>query len=218
MKPNADDVAQYLKSNPEFFEQYADLLANIYIPHPHGGRAIPISERQILTLREKNKLLETKLRELIRFGEENDAIGERVHRITLAMMLARDLPALLHSLYFNLREDFAVPHVALRLWTGDHGELPEFQTIGQEARVFANSLTAPYCSAQPMLDTGAWFGEAASHLRSFAYVSLRTEQTFGLLVLASEDAQRFYPEMGTLYLKRLGELVSVALAHHLGQH
>ncbi len=38
--PFAEDVAEYLKTNPGFFEQYADLLAQIYVPHPHGGRAV----------------------------------------------------------------------------------------------------------------------------------------------------------------------------------
>src|SRR4051812_11806217 len=71
-----DAVASYLQEHPEFFEQYADMLAEIYLPHPHGGRAIPISERQILTLRERSRQLETRLREIIQFGEENDAIGE----------------------------------------------------------------------------------------------------------------------------------------------
>ena len=79
MKP--EEVASYLKQHPEFFEDYAEALAEIYIAHPHGGRAISISERQILTLRDRAKQLEGKLREVIQFGEENDAIGEKVHRI-----------------------------------------------------------------------------------------------------------------------------------------
>ena len=62
-----------------------------------------------------------------------------------------------------------------------------------------------------MLDTGTWFGEAAPHLRSFAYLPLRGEQPLGLLALASEDPQRFYPEMGTLYLRRLSEIAAAAL-------
>ena len=37
----------------------------------------------------------------------------------------------------------------------------------------------------------------------------------GLLTLASEDPQRFYPEMGTMYLKRLGDSVSAALGRSL---
>ncbi len=215
MRPDADAVAQYLKDHPEFFDQYAELIAEIYVPHPHGGRAIPISERQIVTLREKNRALEDKLRELVQFGQENDTIIDRLHRITLAMMMARELDILFASLYYNLREDFAVPHVAMRIWTEGGWERPEFGTISQEVRVFTESLTNPYCSAHPMFETTSWFGEDGHSLHSFAYVPLRTEQPFGLLALGAEDGERFYPEMGTLYLKRLGELVSVALARFL---
>jgi len=81
----ADEIARYLQDHPKFFEEYADLLAQLYIPHPHGGRAISITERQILTLREKAKQLESKLGELIRFGEENDVIGEKVHRLAVGL-------------------------------------------------------------------------------------------------------------------------------------
>jgi Uncharacterized protein conserved in bacteria len=212
---NSEDVAAYLQEHPEFFEAYADMLAQIYIPHPHGGRAIPISERQILALREKTKQLESKLRELIEFGEENDAIGEKVHRLAVALLGAPDLAAALHAIQFNLREDFAVPYVVLRAW---RGETPGTVLEGASAatREFAASLTAPYCSAHAMVDTLDLFGDAGAQLRSFAYLPVRDEQVFGLIVLASGDAQRFYPEMGTMYLKRIGEMVSAALARHLG--
>lgn len=211
-----DAVANYLKQHPEFFEQYADLLSTIFISHPHGGRAISISERQILTLREKSRQLEGKLREMIEFGEENDAIGEKLHRLTLAVVAARDADTVIEALYFNLREDFAVPHTVLRLWPqGAHSQLPEFDAVSTAAREFAASLSNPYCGTHAMVDTAEWFGEEAARLRSFAYVALNSGQAFGLLAMASEDARRFYPEMGTLYLKRLGELGSAALARYL---
>ncbi len=215
MKP--DEVAGYLQEHPEFFEHYADAMAEIYIPHPHGGRTISISERQILTLREKSKQLENKLRELIQFGEENDAISEKTHRMTLALLAARDVRAVLNAVSFNLREDFAVPHVVLRVWRGDgHAGLPEFAPVSDATREFAASLSGPYCSNHAMVDTATLFGEAAPHLRSFSYVPLRSGEAFGLLALASEDPQRFYPEMGTVYLKRLGEMAAAALVRHLG--
>src|SRR5512146_298829 len=138
MKP--EEVAAYLQEHPEFFEEYADTIAQIYIPHPHGGRTISISERQILTLREKAKQLEGKLREIIQFGEENDAIGEKMHRMTLALLGARDIETLLNAIHFNLREDFAVPHVVLRLWRGTGSELPEFAAMSDTSREFAASL------------------------------------------------------------------------------
>lgn len=215
MRP--EDVARYLKDHPEFFENYADMIGDMSIPHPHGGRAIPISERQILALREKNKVLESKLRELVEFGEENDAIGERVHLAALAMMKPANLEDLLQVLYHNLREGFAVPHVAMRLWSDwDHPPRQEFGACSAEARAFAESLAQPYCGHKPMFESAAWFGEGSGLLKSYAYLSLRSDnRLFGLLALASEDAQRFYPEMGTLYLKRLGDLVSTSLARFL---
>jgi len=216
MKP--EEVAAWLKDHPEFFEHYAEQLAEVTIPHPHGGRAIPISERQTLTLREKAKQLEAKLRELIQFGEENDAIGEKVHRLSAALLAASDVRGMLSAVSLNLREDFAVPHVALRAWRANsHADLPEFKSISEASREFAASLAGPLCSAHAMVDTAGLFGEAGAHLRSFSYLPLRDSETFGLLALASEDPQRFYPEMGTLYLKRLGELISAGLARHLKQ-
>ena len=211
-----DAVVNYLRQHPEFFEDQADFLATIMIPHPHGGRAIPIGERQILTLREKSKRLEDKLRELIVFGEQNDAIGEKLHRLALALINARDAGAVVAALHYNLREDFAIPHTVLRLWPqGGLADLPEAAPVGAAARDFAASLGHPYCCAHAMVDTAEWFGEAAAHLRSYAYVALKGDETFGLLAMASEDAQRFYPEMGTLYLKRLGEMTAAALTNYL---
>ncbi|MGH8640822.1 MAG: DUF484 family protein [Burkholderiales bacterium] len=214
MKP--DEVAAYLKEHPEFFEHYAETLAEIYIPHPLGGRAIPITERQILTLRDKNKQLEGKLREVLQFGEENDAIGEKVHRLSLALLAAADIRAVLSTVYLNLREDFAVPHVALRIWSrSGHADLAEFKPLNDASREFAASLANPHCGSHAWVDAAGLFGEASSRLRSFSYIPLREREPFGLLALGSEDPQRFYPEMGTVYLKRLGELIGSALHRQL---
>ena len=141
----AHDVAQYLKDHPQFFEDYADEIAEIYVPHPHGGHAIPIAERQILALRDKNAELAGKLAELVRFGAENDATTERLHRSTLALFAAPDLEATLAVLCHSLREDFAVPHVAVRLWgrVPEQSYLPELAATSAEVREYAERLDAP---------------------------------------------------------------------------
>jgi uncharacterized protein len=212
---NADDVAAFLQANPQFFEQYADLLAQIYVPHPHGGRTVSLSERQMLTLREKNRQLERKLAELIAFGEENDTISEKMHRLSVGLIAAETFQAVVHLLNFHLRDDFAVPHVALRLWDKPAGieDLPEFAAVSEELQVFAETLNRPYCGSTSGFGTASWFGEAAPHIRSQALIALRNGGgTIGMIAMGSEDMQRFYADMGTLYLERLGELVSAALA------
>ncbi len=210
----ASDVAEYLKKNPSFFEDYADVVAQIFVPHPHGGHAIPIAERQMLALRDRVYALEQKLRELVRHGTENDAIGEKLHRSTLALFNAPDLETTLAVLSHSLREDFNVPQVAMRLWSDRHPDLAEFAPTSDEIHDYADRLRSPYCGPDAALDSRTWFGDDAS-AKSFAYLPLRTESTFGLLALASEDAQRFHAGMGTVYLLRLAELASVAIARFL---
>jgi uncharacterized protein YigA (DUF484 family) len=55
----------------------------VVVPHPHAGRTISITERQMLALRDKNKQLEGKMGELLQFGEENDAISVKMHRLAV---------------------------------------------------------------------------------------------------------------------------------------
>jgi len=213
---DATTVAGYLKENPAFFEDYADLIAEIFVPHPHGGHAIPIAERQIVTLREKNTELENRLRELIKFGSENDQIAEKLHRSTLALFTAPDLETTLAVLYHSLKEDFGVPQVASRLWgrVPEQSYLPELAATTMELREYADQVGAPYCGPQAPFEARDWF-ERGDLWRSFAFLPLRTAHTFGLLGLASEDPERFYAGMGTVYLTRLAELASVATARYL---
>jgi len=213
---DATAVARYLKENPAFFEDYADLIAEIFVPHPHGGHAIPIAERQIVTLREKNTELENRLRELIKFGGENDKIAEKLHRSTLALFAAPDLETTLAVLYHSLKEDFGVPQVACRLWgrVPEQSYLPELAATTLELREYADQVGAPYCGPQAPFEARDWF-ERGETSKSFAFLPLRTAHTFGLLGLASEDPERFYAGMGTVYLTRLAELASVATARYL---
>lgn len=212
----AQAVAEYLKQSPQFFADYADLFAEIFVPHPHGGHAIPIAERQILMLREKNSDLEARLRELIRYGAENDAIAEKLHRSTLALFAAPDLDTTLAVMYESLKGDFGVPQVAARLWNKliEPSYLPELAPASGELRDYADRLGAAYCGPAAPFEALDWF-DAPDACRSFAFLPLRTSHTFGLLGLASDDPQRFVDGMGTVYLTRLGELASVATARYL---
>ena len=184
-------------------------------PHPHGGHAIPIAERQIVTLREKVQELEAKFKDLVSYGTENDQISEKVHRSTLALFASPDLETTLAVLYHSLKEDFAVPQVAARLWgrVPEQSYLPELAATSSEIRQYADQLGGPYCGPVAAFESREWFDEGDVP-QSFASCRC-TAQTFGVLALGSPDSQRFHAGMGTLYQTRLAELASVATARFL---
>jgi uncharacterized protein YigA (DUF484 family) len=204
----AEEVARYLQDNPRFFEDHAETLAQINLPHPHGGRTISLSERQLLALREKNKELEKKLSEILAYAKENDALQHKVHEFVLALFAARDMATLQEMIPHLLRDIFAVPHTVMRLW--------QLDPPSAEILAFAEAQAQPVCLHHAAHDTAAWFGERAAQLHSYAYLPLHQgNETIGLLVLASEDKQRFYPEMGTVFLQRIAEAVESALHPYL---
>ena len=204
----AEEVVQYLQNNPQFFEEHVETLTQINLPHPHGGRTISLSERQLLALREKNKELEKTLREMIAFAKDNDALQHKVHEFVVALFAARDLTMLQEIVPRLLRDIFAIPHIVLRLWQAN--------PPSAEVLAFADAQAQPVCLHHAAHDTAQWFGERAAQLHSYAYLPLHAgSETIGLLVMASEDKQRFYPEMGTVFLQRIAEAVSGALHPYL---
>jgi uncharacterized protein len=213
-----EEVATFLRSHPEFFEAHPDVLLNIEVPHPHGGRTVSIPERQLIATREKVRLLESKLAELIKFGQENDVLSDKVHALALKLTAANTRNQIIDTLYLDLLDSFQVPHVVVRLWNVDIPEnsvAPEFQAVASELRQFTEAMTAPYVGAHPVYETNLWFGEHAPHLKSYAMVPLKHGDVFGVLLLASENAERFYTGMGTVFLSRIGDIFAVNLARDL---
>lgn len=205
----ADDVMRFLRAHPDFLAEHGELFTELTVPHPqHDGQAISLAERQLHALRDKIRQLEMKLAELIRFGEQNDDISSKVHRLALALIEAGDGTAARHALLHNLREDFAVPHAALQFWLEDQGET----VFSAELCTELAKMEKPYCGAPDNIELLSCFGEAGPHVRSLALIPLRdAQQVVGVLALGSAEAERFYADMGTFYLRRIGELVSAAL-------
>src|SRR5258708_10156388 len=216
---NAGDLARFLRANPQFFDQNPELLETIHVPHPCGGRAIPLAERQTVALREKAKQLEGRLAELMKFGEENDAISEKVHRLAVALVGARDFPALVRSLYFHLREDFAVPHVVLRVWgKAVPADFEEALEVDAKQREQASLMAAPQCGPAQGNAFTAWFRDTAEHIRSLALVPLVQTTGLGLRALGSEDPQRCDRGMVTLHLRPICERTAAGVTARLQPH
>ncbi|MCP5278997.1 MAG: DUF484 family protein [Thiobacillus sp.] len=215
MNISPEQIKEFLQLNPDFFQGHPELLADITVPNPYSGQAISLGERQVLALRDKSRGLEQKLREFIQFAEENDAIGDKLHKLGLGLMRARSLEAVFQSLYLGLSDSFAVPHAVVRIWADEDRGLPEFAAVSPDIRVLMAGLTQPQCGPDVPDEIRAWFDAAGPHQKSFAIAPLREDNLNGLLVLASEDAKRFYPEMGTLYLSWLAQLSGAAISRFI---
>ena len=212
------DIADYLANTPGFFERHAELLSSIQLSNPHGTRAVSLQERQMDLLREKHKGLEQKIMEMIRHGQDNVAIADRLHRYTRALMLTADAADLPDVVVRELQQQFMIPQAGIRVWgaaPAGHDAAREYaREVSADAKSFASSLTLPYCGANVGFEAVGWLGEATS-VASVALIPLRhgaASDAFGLLVLGSPDATRFAADMGTEFLMRIGEIASAGLS------
>jgi uncharacterized protein len=211
------DIAEYLANTPGFFERQAELLASVQLTSPHGQRAVSLQERQMEMLRERIKGLEMKIVEMIRNGQENLAIADRLHRWTRALLLTADPAALPAVLVGDLKHQFLIPQAAIRVWGVDapHAALPCAAAVSDDAKSFADSLSLPYCGVNAGFEAVKWLDEGAP-VASVALIPLRTPRgCFGLLVLGSPDPTRYAADMGTEFLVRIGEVASAGLSRLL---
>jgi uncharacterized protein YigA (DUF484 family) len=208
-------VARFLIENPHFFEEHADLLSRVKLTSPLGGRTVSLQERQMEVLREKIKALELRMAELMRMGQENDLITERFQTWTRSLLLARNDVDLPHVLINGLQAIFSVPHATLRIWgvAEDFSHTWFAAEVSADAKIFSSGLTAPFCGPNNDFEAASWLDDAPS-IQSIAILPLRIgagREAFGLLVLGSEDPQRFTSDMATDFLEKIGDTTSAAL-------
>ena len=220
------DIANYLANTPGFFERHAELLGSVQLTSPHGQRAVSLQERQMEMLRDKIRGLEGKIIEMIRYGQDNVSIADRLHRWTRTLMLVTQPAELPHVLVRELMHQFMIPQGGIRVW----GAAAAFAThdfaqpVGDDIKLFAGSLTLPYCGVNSGFEAAQWLDEPTG-AKSMALIPLRAEAAdaatnapttaFGMLVLASPDPTRYTADMGTEFLARIGEIAGAALSRLL---
>ena len=213
---NENEIAEYLEQNPEFFKAHSGLLATMYLPNPHGSGTVSLAERQQVAQRDKIRQIERKYSELLQFGIENDETSTKVHKLTLALLTAKDLNSTAQALIDTLQNEFAVPFVSLNLWATpqneNDAEHTSFNAVDESIRTWAASLIEPYCGTNPIEAISSLAGVEA---KSYAIAVLGDGEVTGVLMMASDNEKRFYPEMGTVFVKRIGELVTAALQKYL---
>lgn len=212
-------VVAYLRLHPDFFRRRPELLEGLSIPHPCQP-AVSLLEYQNRLLRERSQRLHAKLLELVAIARDNDRLSERVQRLALTLLeMHGGLDELLDSVKAALRDDFNADCVSLHLAISSGIGLKtatEFlhpEVIALFERVF--QAGQPQCGRLRLERATALFGDSAPQVASAALIPLGGGEWRGLLALGSWDAERFDSGVGTLFLRRVGELISQALQVHL---
>jgi uncharacterized protein YigA (DUF484 family) len=218
-----DAVHDYLETNPDFFENHGDLLSSLRLPHVSGA-AVSLVERQVSVLRQKDLKLERKLKELIDVARVNDALGTKMHQLTLHLLAASGISETLEAIEAALRTGFNADLSVLVLF-GDPDAFKDvkvgrfFKPVKRETeslKAFATFLkgNGPRCGQVRDSQRDFLFGKGTDEVGSAALVPLGKKSEIGFLAIGSADADRFHPGMSMDFLSRLGDLVAEALKRY----
>ncbi len=207
-----NDVLSWLADHPDLLINHPELLDQLKLPHDVGTTSL--IEHQVERLREANRKLETRLAALTSIASENEQLIRRLHTLSLALMGQETIEQCLTALIDHLHEGFQTDAVALHLnrplasvedmdQITVHEEWPEtLLRLRERGDIECGRLTREKINAL--------FGQsAAESLKSLAVVPL---SGIGLLAIGSEQAERFHPGMGTLFLELLAETLITRLS------
>lgn len=213
-------VASFLEGNPEFFHKHPGLLSQLDIPHATRGRAVSLIERQVQILRDSQLSLRTNLNDLVEIARLNESLGERVHQFALGLFDTTSLDDVFEATYHAMRHEFQVDVCTARVRASAAAdERPEFvddndrrftemqKKVGRARTVCENRIDKALHNYL--------FGRLETPVTSYALIALGRNARLGFLALGARDPERFRPDMGTVYLVRMGDLVAAALGRHL---
>lgn len=208
-------VRDYLIQHPDFFANEPDLLQQLEIPHPTGAH-VSLIERQVAILRERNDHYRHRLDELITLARSNDRLLERLHALSVNLMAATSLDDLLAALLSELRDQFSADELAIVLRDIRPGiGRPEVRQAPDNAADTLLGLRlekGPRCGELRGEQQRWLFADKADRVASAAVVPLGAHARYGVLAIGSHQRSRFCGRPDTLFLTRLGELISARMA------
>lgn len=208
----AAQVSDFLAANPDFFDQYPDILESLQLPHD-SGKAVSLIERQISVLRERNIEMRARLHNLLESARENDKLFEKTKRLVLNILEGKNLDAVVTALYDSLGADFKVEYFRLIL-LGEQDEIPttNARVVGlDEAQSAIGTLlrtNRAICGVLRRDELEFLFGDEAGAIGSVAAVPLCHGHVFGILAIGNSDPNRYRSSMGTLFLSYIAEILN----------
>lgn len=211
---NEDTVMRYLRENPDFFGRHPMLLTDLSLPHD-SGQAISLVERQVAILRERNIDMRRRLTHLLGAANTNDTLFEKTRRFTLRVLDCEDLDTLDAVLADTLLDDFAADHahcfVSHRTAFTSRSHLIYCSSAQELPLLHLTQTTGLSCGMLRVDEFQKLFGSAARADGSAALIQLRHGGLVGVLAIGSNDPMRFTPDMGTLFIRYIGDVLSRVL-------
>lgn len=216
-KLGAHEVAAWLRRHPRFLQQFPDLALSLVVPREEGPAA-SLASYQLEVLRDKNRELGRRLQELFANAQENERLAVRTHQLTLALMRQPDPAGTVRAMAASLAEDFQGDLVRIVLFAPvagleDAEWLQVLDPLDPRLAPFRDALAAgePICGRLHPDKHALLYGERAAEVQSSALLPL---PGVGLVAVGSRDPNRFFPGMGTLFLRMMGEALTTALARY----
>ena len=214
-KLGAHEVAAWLRRHPGFLKQFPDLALTLVVPKD-AGPAASLASYQLEVLRDKNRELNRRLHELFGNAQENERLAVRTHQLTLALMAQRTAAGTVRAMAASLAEDFQGDLVRIVMFHPIEGlDWSDWLRVTPENDRALEPFRDALADAEPLCgrlnpDKNAFlYGPRTDEVQSSALLSL---PGVGLVAIGSRDANRFFPGMGTLFLRMMGEAFAAALA------
>ena len=213
-KLGAHEVAAWLRRHPSFLQQFPDLAVSMVVPREQGPAA-SLASYQLDVLRDKNRELGRRLHELSANAEANERLAVRTHQLTLSLLRQASAADSVRAMVASLSEDFQGDLVRVVLFAPVAGldALEWLQVIdGADPRLapFRDALAEgePICGRLHPDKNALLYGDRVGEVQSSALLPLPGA---GLLAVGSHEPNRFFPGMGTLFLRMMGEAFVVGL-------
>jgi hypothetical protein len=213
-KLGAHEVAAFLRRHPEFLRQFPDLAVSLVVPRD-AGPAASLASYQLEVLRDKNRELNRRLQELFGNAQVNERLAVRTHQLTLALLKQNSAADTLSAMAAALAEDFQgdlVRIVSFRPVVGldDADWLQVIDQGDKHVDPFRDCLAdgEPLCGRLQPDKHALLYGARADEVQSSALLPMPGQ---GLIAVGSLDPNRFYPGMGTLFLRMMAESLATAL-------
>lgn len=211
----ADQVAAFLRHQPDFFERRSDLLELLRLPD-NRGNTVSLLERQALVLRDRNNELRERLNSLLDVARENDALFEKTRNLVLKLLEARTLPQFCNALTKGLQQQFGSDAVSLIIYDKDaalEGALREevrcmaASNLHEALQLLLRQGKA-VCGALRDDEVRELFPHHKQPILSAAMVPLEYQGRVGVLAIGSHDSQHFRSSLGTLFISYIGDVVA----------